>query len=51
MKNCIIMQNGIIKANAKVNHVVFDKEVVITEGRNLIGQRNYPLAIKKGSTI
>ena len=51
VKNCIIMQNGIIKANAKVNHVVFDKEVVITEGRNLIGQRNYPLAIKKGSTI
>lgn len=51
VKNSIIMQDSVIEAEAEVNHVVFDKEVVITNGRKLIGQENYPLAISKGTII
>ena len=51
VKNSIIMQDSVIKANAEVSHVVFDKEVVISDGRKLIGQANYPLAISKGTEI
>lgn len=51
VKNSIIMQDSVIKENVYLDSVVFDKEVQITEGRKLIGQENYPLAIAKGSII
>ena len=51
VRNCIIMQDSVIEANVTLDHVVFDKEVHITEGRRLIGQMSYPLAIAKGTVI
>lgn len=51
VKNSIIMQDSIIDGGAEMDHVVFDKEVHITEGRKLIGQENYPLAISKETVI
>lgn len=51
VQNSIIMQDSVIKADVELNHVVFDKEVCITEGRKLIGQESYPLAISKGTKI
>lgn len=51
VKNSIIMQDSVIDSNVTLDHVVFDKEVHITQGRKLIGQNIYPLAIAKGTTI
>ena len=51
VRNCIIMQDSIIESGVTLDHVVFDKEVHITEGRRLIGQMSYPLAIEKGTVI
>lgn len=51
VKNSIIMQDSVIEEGVELNHVVFDKEVVITRGRKLIGQVSYPLAISKGTKI
>ncbi len=51
IKNCIIMQDSIIDENVTLDHVIFDKEVHITEGRKLIGQPNFPFAISKGAVI
>ena len=51
IKNSIIMQDSVIEEGVEVDHVVFDKEVVITKGRKLIGQESYPLAIAKGAII
>ncbi len=51
VQNSIIMQDSVIEEGAEINHVVFDKEVVITKGRKLLGQENYPLAISKGTKI
>ncbi|MGM9937870.1 MAG: glucose-1-phosphate adenylyltransferase subunit GlgD [Candidatus Ornithomonoglobus sp.] len=51
VQNSIIMQDSIIEKDVELNHVVFDKEVCITEGRKLIGQESYPLAISKGTKI
>lgn len=51
VKDSVIMQDSVIESGAEVNYVVFDKEVVITKGRKLIGQENYPLAISKGMVI
>ncbi|MDD6482989.1 MAG: glucose-1-phosphate adenylyltransferase subunit GlgD [Clostridiales bacterium] len=51
VKNSIIMQDSVIEEGVEIDHVVFDKEVVITKGRKLIGQESYPLAIAKGTII
>lgn len=51
VKNCIIMQDSVIESGVRLDNVVFDKEVHITEGRRLIGQESYPLAIAKGTII
>ncbi len=51
VKNSVVMQDSVIKQDVYLDSVVFDKEVQITEGRKLIGQTNYPLAIAKGSVI
>ncbi len=51
VKNSIIMQDSVIEEGAELDHVVFDKEVVITKGRKLIGQESYPLAVSKGTVI
>ncbi len=51
IKNSIIMQDSVIERDAELHHVVFDKNVIITKGRKLIGQKSYPLAISKGTKI
>ena len=51
IKNCIIMQDSVIDKNVTLDHVIFDKEVHITEERKLIGQPNFPFAISKGAVI
>ena len=45
------MQDSVIEDGAEISHVVFDKEVVITSGRKLIGQDTHPLPIAKGTII
>ncbi len=51
VRNSIIMQGSVIEEGVELDHVVFDKEVHITKGRKLIGQKAYPLAIAKGTDI
>ena len=51
IKNSVIMQDSVIEAGVELDHVVFDKEVHITKGRRLLGQKTYPLAIAKGTVI
>jgi glucose-1-phosphate adenylyltransferase len=51
VKNSIIMQDAVICKDAYLNHVIFDKEVKVSEGRKLIGQDSYPVAIEKSGKI
>lgn len=51
VKNSIIMQDSIIDEAVELDYVIFDKEVHITRGRKLLGQKSYPLAIAKGTEI
>ena len=51
VRNSVIMQDSVIEDGAEISHVVFDKEVVITSGRKLIGQDTHPLPIAKGTVI
>lgn len=51
VKNCVIMQGGTVGENVRIEYVVLDKEVEITDGKQLIGQENYPLPVSKGTVI
>lgn len=49
VKNCIIMQSGIIGENSSLEYVVTDKDVIINRDRHLSGSDIYPVFISKGS--
>ena len=51
VKNCIIMQDTIIGANANINCVITDKNVVITAKRVLSGHESLPYHIQKGTKL
>ena len=51
LKNCIVMQDSVIGEKVSLDHIVLDKETIISEGKKLIGQRNYPVAVGKSTVI
>lgn len=51
VRDCLIMQNCEIGEGAILENVICDKEVKITKGKRLIGEKHYPLVIKKGTVI
>ena len=51
VKDSIIMQVCEIMENAVLENVIADKEVIITKGRHLKGEENFPLVIKKKTVI
>ncbi len=51
VKNSILMQDSVIDESVSLDYVIFDKHVHVTEGRRLLGQDSYPLAIGKGGVI
>ena len=51
LKNCIIMQDTLIKEGANLSYVIADKEVNIGKDRSLMGYESYPLYIQKGSVV
>ncbi len=51
IKGSIIMQDSEIFQNCMLEDVVLDKKVHIRSGRRLIGDKNYPVIIKKGAIV
>ena len=51
LKDCIIMQDCTIYSGAELRCVIADKDVKISSGKQLIGQKNDPLTLSKGVAI
>jgi glucose-1-phosphate adenylyltransferase len=51
IENCIIMQSSDISQRAHLRNVILDKNVKIREGLSLLGDKEYPIIIRKGSSI
>ena len=51
VKNCILLQDTVVKAGAKLEYVIADKNVQISEGTELKGHESYPLYLKKFEKI
>jgi glucose-1-phosphate adenylyltransferase len=51
VKNCVLMQDTVIEAGANVEYLVTDKEVTISEGKEVKGSDTYPVYVVKGYTV
>lgn len=51
VKNSIIMQGAIVGENANLDCVILDRNVILRDGRTLIGCESYPICIEKGAVI
>ena len=51
VKNCILMQDTVIEANATVEYLITDKKVVISEGKEMKGSDSFPVYIAKKHVV
>lgn len=51
VKNSIVMENGKIEDNASLKYAITDKDVTISEKREISGFATYPMVIAKGKTV
>ena len=51
IKNCVIMQSCNIGENVVLENVILDKNVTITSGKELKGDKDYPMVIEKNQTV
>ena len=51
IKNSVIMEGTYIGNNCRIEYAILDKEVVVSDGRELIGTREKPVILEKGSVI
>lgn len=51
VKNCVLMQDSVIEGDARLEYVVSDKNVHVTEGKEIKGTVTFPVFIAKGQTV
>lgn len=51
IKNSIVMENGVIMRFAKLSYTITDKNVRVTENRNISGYDTYPVVIVKDKEV
>ncbi len=51
VKNCVLMQDTVVEADADVEYVITDKNVRITSGKSLSGNDAYPVFVSKHQIV
>lgn len=51
VKDSIIMQGSVIEEDVHLEYVILDKEVVVTRGKSLKGELEYPIIVGKSALI
>lgn len=51
IKNSIVMENGVVGKNSSVKYAITDKDVTISENREIAGYITYPIVIVKGKNV
>ncbi len=51
VKNCILMQDTVVEADASIEYIVSDKNVTITKGKEMRGTDSFPVYVAKGQTV
>jgi len=51
IKNCVLQDDTIVEKNASLDCIITDNSVIISENRNMMGYRTYPVHIERGRVI
>ncbi|WP_317854701.1 glucose-1-phosphate adenylyltransferase subunit GlgD [Chakrabartyella piscis] len=51
VKHSIIMEGTTIGKGCKIEYAILDKDVVVSDGKDVIGTLDYPVVLKKGTVI
>lgn len=51
IRNCVLMQDTVIEEGACVDHLITDKQVTITAGKELKGTDTFPVFVAKNQTV
>ena len=51
VKNCILMQDTYVGENAKIQYMITDKNVTITQNQEMNGTSSFPVYIEKRQTV
>lgn len=51
VKNCILMQDTVVEENANLEYVITDKNVMITDGKEVKGNDAFPVYIAKRQVV
>lgn len=51
VKNCVLMHNTVVSAGARLEYIITDKNVTVSENTALSGAETYPVYIAKGSVV
>lgn len=51
VKDSIVMEHTEVMDNAKVENAILDKDVIVREGREVIGHETYPIVLQKLSIV
>jgi glucose-1-phosphate adenylyltransferase len=51
VENCVIMNDSVVGAGAKLEYVILDKNVTVRPGARLVGTEKNPIIIKRGETV
>lgn len=51
VKNCVLMQDTVVEADAKIEHIITDKKVTITAGKEVKGTDTFPVYVAKHQTV
>lgn len=51
VKDSILMEGCYIGNNCVIENAIFDKNVVVSEGKRIVGEKDNPVVLKKGSVV
>ena len=51
VRNSVIMESCVVEEDALLENVISEKQVVVTRGKHLKGEKHYPLVIRKRTVI
>lgn len=51
VRNSIVMENGVVGKNSSLQYAITDKDVTISDDRNISGFITYPIVIVKGKKV
>ena len=51
VKNCVLMQDTVVEADAKIENIITDKKVTITAGKEIKGTDTFPVYVAKHQVV